>query len=116
LQQPETYYPANADSLLAAQNARDGIVMRALEALPFPLETTVTVSVPIIGSFEVTATVTKEIVQGIYQDIAAYLDATKYTMAKIDSTWKAVVMFILVILALPFVGIKLLIQTIKRMF
>jgi len=79
LQQPETYYPANADSLLAAQNARDGIVMRALEALPFPLETTVTVSVPIIGSFEVTATVTKEIVQGIYQDIAAYLDATKYT-------------------------------------
>jgi len=79
LQQPETYYPANADSLLAAQNARDGIVMRALEALPFPLETTVTVSVPIIGSFEVTATVTKEIVQGIYQDIATYLDATRYT-------------------------------------
>jgi len=78
LQQPETYYPANADSLLAAQTARDSIVMRALETLPFPLETTVTISVPIIGSFEVTATVTKEIVHGIYQDIAVYLDSTKH--------------------------------------
>jgi len=37
-------------------------------------------------------------------------------MAEIDSIWKAVVMFFLVILALPFVGVKLLIQTIKRMF
>jgi len=79
LQQPDTYYPANADSLLAAQNARDGIVMRALGALPFPLGTTVTVSVPIIGSFEVTATVTEDIIHSIYQVVATYLDATKYT-------------------------------------
>jgi len=37
-------------------------------------------------------------------------------MAKIDSTWKAVVMFFLIILALPVVGVKLLIRAIKGMF